>query len=130
MNYNDQMLLATTYPGGSVAILSALVWLGLTLASPFGLLIGLTSLLWRKPRAAVSLNSLRFATLGSALALALLTVEASSVAWDAVYHLSDTSPLRDETGAYIIRVSINLTTLLLSRLLTRKIRAASLGHTH
>ncbi|WP_395736539.1 hypothetical protein [Prosthecobacter sp.] len=113
-------LLATTYPGGAGALISAILWLLLTAMAAVALVIGCFGFWRRFSGSSVPRSSLRLAVLTSLLALVFLVLEAGFVGWDAFFIIRDTSFFYEQFPSHFIRASLDLAALLPAWLAFRK----------
>lgn len=114
-------VLATAYPGGALAVLSAILWLLLTVLIPFALVILCFGYYFSVIDFSVSVKMLRLTKLASVSAIFFIAVETISVGWDAFFLLEDKKYFFEQFPANIFRVSVNLLTLFLSYLMDQKI---------
>ena len=108
------LILATSYPGGALAVLSAIIWLILTVLAPFPLLIGCFGLCGRFVGISFAIKSLRLANWVAIIALLLLTLESCLVGWDAFFLLEDKGYFFEQFPANFKRAAVNLIVLGLS----------------
>ncbi len=109
--------LATIYPGGALAVLSAILWLLLTVLAPITLLIGCVGLCGRFVGCSFAIKSLRLANWAAIIALLLLTLESCLVGWDAFFLLEDKAYFFEQFPANFKRAAANLIVLGISLLL-------------
>lgn len=100
-------LLATVYPGGALAILSALFWLLFTGLAFITLLIAPLGI-WIRHRQRWISKSLKVALWTSGLAICLLIIETAAVGWDAFFVLKSRELFFEQFPANFIRLAINL----------------------
>ena len=113
-------LLATTYPGGGFAVISAILWLFFTGLAPFALLIGCLGIWRRFAGFTFPLKSLRLAIFTALLAFAFLVLETVSVGWDAFFIMEDKKYFYEQFPANFIRAAVDFAVLLPSWLAYRK----------
>lgn len=104
-------LLATSYPGGALAVLSAILWLLLTFLAPFPLLIGCFGVCGRFVGLPFAIKSLKLAIWVAIIALLLLALESSLVGWDAFFLLEDKTYFFEQFPANFNRAAANLIVL-------------------
>ena len=107
-------LLATSYPGGALAVLSAILWLLLTVFAPFPLLIGCFGICGRFVGLSFAIKSLRAANWAAIIALLLRALESCLVGWDAFFQLEDKAYFSEQFPANFKRAAANLIVLGLS----------------
>jgi hypothetical protein len=100
-------ILATVYPGGAIAVLSALLWLVLTVASILGFMIGCCLICFCSMKPMTAVKTLRFGFWTSVLALVFLSLEQGSIAWDACFILDDRAYILDEAPTNLGRAALN-----------------------
>jgi hypothetical protein len=101
-------MMATIYPGGELAILSALLWLFFTVLASLSLLIGCAGVFAHFIGNSLAIKTLNLANWFAIAAMLILILETCSVGWDAFFLLVDRAYFLEQFPANFKRAGANL----------------------
>ena len=117
--------LATVYPGGAVAVLSALCWLAFSVIAPSALIVSCVGIYTKVIGLSAMTRILKLAVYGSLAAVFFIVIETVVVGWDAFVRLNDRKYFFEQFPTSWYRVAVNLVTWLLSCVTYRAVGKAT-----